>query len=327
MKLEMRWVILLIVIISVTLVIFVMYTNKNSSNNSSSPAYIPRSPNRGSLKRASLPWWKRTDPGWNIGKRPKRPYPKNLLGILRGQHLHQPQLHLHNKKAPPKQGPPYTPTYIPPYTPTPSTTYTPTPSTTYTPTPQPLKILCLHGGGGSVSGLQSALLPLQTALGSNIYFVYASAPHSSGVWYLDPPNGKNNPTTDPNWASQSFSVLDNIVSTQGPFDGILGYSQGSAMSYLYLSAYPNSFRFIVTFCGFLPTTHIGLNNRITTASFAIPSLFYYGTNDTIISNIQTTNAAAHFPNPVIISDSGNHTPPTSGAAFTAVVNFIRSFLL
>lgn len=189
-----------------------------------------------------------------------------------------------------------------------------------------LRILALHGGGGSAQDFESSLSNLQSALGGNVTFVYASAPQN-GIWIRDPPGGKSEPTQDSNWASASFTVLDDIVRNQGPFDGIIGYSQGSPMSYVYTSANPNYFRFIVTFCGYLPTTHDGLMNCITSSSpLSIPSLFYYGTNDVVITGDMTRAAAAIFDNSRVVYDNGGHSPPTSGQAFNEVVNFINSFL-
>jgi hypothetical protein len=71
------------------------------------------------------------------------------------------------------------------------------------------------------------------------------------LWYGDPPGGKGQPTTDANWASAAFATLDGLVSSQGPFDGIVGYSQGAAMTIVYLSTHSvlSTFRFAVTFCG------------------------------------------------------------------------------
>ena len=113
-----------------------------------------------------------------------------------------------------------------------------------------LRILALHGGGQTSSGFEGDLSSLTAALGAGHTFVYASAP-TGNVWYADPPGGKGQATTDPNWASAAFAVLDGLVSSQGPFDGIIGYSQGAAMTILYLSTHSamSTFRFAVTFCG------------------------------------------------------------------------------
>ena len=155
----------------------------------------------------------------------------------------------------------------------------------------PLKILCLHGGGGDGPSFQSdpGMVALESSLGSTFEFVYASGPYAGGLWIMDPPGGKNQPTTDPNWASQSVAVLDNLVATQGPFHGLLGYSQGTAMALTYLASAPTStFEVVMLFCGYIPTTHTGLTNSISAASpfGGINALVWMGANDFIITNAQ-----------------------------------------
>ena len=87
--------------------------------------------------------------------------------------------------------------------------------------------------------MEGQLTGIRAAMGSGHTFVYASGPSSyGGLWIRDPPGGMENPTTDPNWAQSSFTYLDNMVATQGPFDAIVGYSQGAAMTILYLSQRP-----------------------------------------------------------------------------------------
>ena len=69
---------------------------------------------------------------------------------------------------------------------------------------------------------------------NNYQFVFADSPISGGVWWADPPGGKGEPTTDPEHANISISYLDQIVKEQGPFYGIIGYSQGGARQhYIY----------------------------------------------------------------------------------------------
>ena len=197
----------------------------------------------------------------------------------------------------------------------------------FTSTTDALHILALHGGGSGPSGMTWGTSGLRAALGSGHTFFFATAPEAGGRWIRDPPGGKSQPTTDPNWAQSSFTYLNDIVATQGPFDGLIGYSQGGAMTVLYLSQAQASFRFAVTFCGYVPTTHTGLVGRINAASpMSIPAAFYYGTSDWVISNAMTLAAAAHFSTTTMISDGGGHSIPQSGSALTATVSFINSFI-
>eukprot|EP00959_Pyramimonas_sp_CCMP1952_P302177 6322588-Pyramimonas_sp.AAC.7 len=110
------------------------------------------------------------------------------------------------------------------------------------------KILCLHGGGSSPAGMQGSpgIQALRSSLpGYDFVFAEGGYPVSGGgiLWVEDPPGGKGQATTDPNIAAQSIANLDRIVEEQGPFYGILGYSQGSMFVSVH-AHHPKRFRFI-----------------------------------------------------------------------------------
>lgn len=93
----------------------------------------------------------------------------------------------------------------PPPPPPSATTTTTTPSTA--PGAALPKILCLHGGGGSASGFSGETAALRSSLSGSYEFVFAQAP-DGGLWMRDPPSGKVQPTTDPDWAASSIALLD-----------------------------------------------------------------------------------------------------------------------
>ena len=193
-------------------------------------------------------------------------------------------------------------------------------------TPAIRKILCLHGGGGNVKEFENSpgVKAIKGALGSNYELVFAQAPHG-GLWMRDPPEGKSKPTADPDWASQSISILNSIVEAQGPFYGILGYSQGAAVIPVYLSRIPDgTFQMAVMFGGYLPTTHQGLITNIKAeAPFGnIRVLVWIGAKDWIANE----NLATPFNNPTIIRDSkaGHVVPSRSNTTFNRVIQLIKN---
>ena len=120
------------------------------------------------------------------------------------------------------------------------------------------KVLVLHGGGQSASGMRYVTADLRSAL-SNYEFVYAfigSASTGEGWWAS--PVSKGTPTTDKDHAQTMVNKLNTIVNRDGPFDGIMGYSQGAAAVPVYLSNIKDgTFKWAVMFCGYIPTTHTG----------------------------------------------------------------------
>ena len=188
------------------------------------------------------------------------------------------------------------------------------------------KILCLHGGGGNAKEFENSrgVKAIKEALGSNYELVFAQAPHG-GLWMRDPPEGKSKPTTDSDWASQSISILNSIVQSQGPFYGIMGYSQGAAFIPVYLSRIPDgTFQMAAMFGGYLPTTHQGLitNIKVEAPFGNIRALVWVGGKDWIANE----NLATPFHNPTVIRDSkaGHLVPSRSNTTFNRVIQLIKS---
>lgn len=70
------------------------------------------------------------------------------------------------------------------------------------------KILCLHGGGQTAWGFShmKGMTDLVEAL-PEFDFVFASSPDPNHVWIRDPPNGKDEPTTDPGTIPKIFMKI------------------------------------------------------------------------------------------------------------------------
>lgn len=193
------------------------------------------------------------------------------------------------------------------------------------------KILCLHGGGGN--GADFCRSSGVVALGNsfpNVEFVCPDGGFgsTSRLWVPDPPGGKGDPTTDPNVAAASMSGLDLVVAEQGPFFGIMGYSQGSMFVSAYLSHAPaDTFQTALMFAGYTPLTHAGLLNSINAASpfNDIPALVWMGEQDYIIGNSLTEQQAALYTTPTVLrSPLGGHVvPDASDSTFAQVVAFLQ----
>ncbi len=148
------------------------------------------------------------------------------------------------------------------------------------------------------------------------------------LWIKEPPGGTNKPTIDPGWADESIQVLDDIVKAQGPFHGIIGFSQGAAFVPVYLSRVPNgTFQIAITFCGYLPQIHRGLVEVVKERSpfGGIAHLVWMGGNDGVISNPRTMEMAAEFTEPTIIRSrsAGHNVPEMNDSTFGQVISWVR----
>ena len=161
-----------------------------------------------------------------------------------------------------------------------------------------------------------------------IEFVFPTGSYDGPLWIPDPPNGKGEPTTDPDIASLSVNALEAVVADQGPFYGILGYSQGGAFVTTFLSQTSSAtFEVALIFCGYLPTTHLGLVNRIDAAApfENIRALVFMGTNDNIIPNALSRDAAAKYSSATLVYDAvGHEVPWEATTSFQTVTAFTTS---
>lgn len=190
----------------------------------------------------------------------------------------------------------------------------------------PLKILALHGGGQTVSSFQS-MTGIQDLMKKLVEFefVFAKSPEEGNVWIRDSPNGKNVPTTDPNWAQQSIALLDKIVKEQGPFHAILGFSQGAAIIPVYLAKTKTRFEKVVLYCGYLPITHDGLIRTIELAEPLTESaMIFSGKNDFGFREFAPSLAAKFLDSLEVQSvTAGHHLPSKEDSTFDSIIDFIR----
>ena len=97
----------------------------------------------------------------------------------------------------------------------------------------------------------------------------------------DPPNGKGQPTTDPNWASDSLNLIRSTIDAS--FVGIVGFSQGANLAVALaakLEAEKRPLRFVVAFCG----SQFGWAAQLPelfAAPLATPALLVRGEKDTL----------------------------------------------
>eukprot|EP00439_Symbiodinium_sp_Y106_P031562 s76_g3.t2 len=90
------------------------------------------------------------------------------------------------------------------------------------------RLLCLHGKGGSGPNFAERLRPLA----ERAELVCVDAPHSLppgfAWWHLPPGERSFTTSTFEGW-DETLSFIRETWASQGPFDGILGFSQGAIL--------------------------------------------------------------------------------------------------
>lgn len=155
-----------------------------------------------------------------------------------------------------------------------------------------LRILCLHGALGSAAVLRAQAGPLLPL-----------APYADLV-FIDAPSLQRG---ERGWFSlstyagfeETHAYLASVVRTHGPFDGVLGLSQGAVLASL-LVGLGFAFDFAVMFGGF--PAHDRRLRRVydDQAKFALPSLHVYGMADGIVSPAASRRLAGLFADPAVV---------------------------
>jgi len=199
----------------------------------------------------------------------------------------------------------------------------------------PRKILCLHGAFGTPSGFKNTpgMEDLEEAL-PEYEFVYARGGYPffffGRLWVPFDTN------SNPNAADNSLQALDEIWDEQGPFEAILGFSQGAAFTSVYLAHRQQTygehgFQKAVTVSGYLLTGQSGLITEkmdLEKPFDGIPSYHWIGWFDNVITPFQSFDVLPYYTDPVVGMDRfGNHDVPQVGSErFDEVVSFLKDEL-
>ncbi|XP_006863298.1 PREDICTED: ovarian cancer-associated gene 2 protein [Chrysochloris asiatica] len=220
---------------------------------------------------------------------------------------------------------------------------------------QPLRILCLAGFRQSERGFREKTGALRKALRGRAELVCLSGPHpvpeAEGHEGAGPDSGPCLPEEQPRgwWFSEEaavFSALEEptvcrgleealetvaqALNKLGPFDGLLGFSQGAALAALVCALgqacdarFPLP-RFIILVSGFCPRG-LELKEPILRAPLSLPSLHVFGDTDRVIPSQESVQLASQFPGAVTLNHSGGHFIPTAAPQRQAYLKFLDQF--
>ena len=193
-------------------------------------------------------------------------------------------------------------------------------------TTEKLRILCLHGYQGSGRILRGQMGALAARLAPIAELVYLDAPSLAegdfGWWHAvdaevdpasDDPGGPHRHYKG--WERTRQAIVA-ASAAEGPFDGVLGFSQGAALAGLVVglrapdgrstAERPLVFGFAIVVSGF-PSNDPDLARLYERAdAYALPSLHVIGRTDGVVAPATSRALAAHFVNPVVVEHGGGH---------------------
>jgi acetyl esterase/lipase len=194
--------------------------------------------------------------------------------------------------------------------------------------PRKLRILCLHGyhGNGEILRGQMAAFAAGIAPLAELVFVDAPSLASGDFGWWHAVDSERDPASDDpgvdgphrhykGWERTRAAIVDAFTSL-GPFDGILGFSQGAALAGLLVGLRapdgrpsadrPLVFDFAILVSGFASNDPDLGRLYARTDAYALPSLHIVGRRDAIVSPRSSRALAAHFASPTILEHDGGH---------------------
>ncbi|XP_065175453.1 esterase OVCA2-like [Sycon ciliatum] len=206
-----------------------------------------------------------------------------------------------------------------------------------------LKILCLHGYRQCGVTFRERTGALRKMLKSMAEFVFVTAPHAIpgsedleigkqyGWWFSDSSCYDCNAETCVDIGfDDSVEFLRRVLKEQGPFDGVLAFSQGASFLGMLCRMQMSepevfNFKFVLLVAGFrsLQEAH---QRYYSAAKMTIPSLHMIGDTDKVIVSSRSDEFAEMFENPDIIRHPGGHFIAASSAQKDGFKSFLKRFV-
>ncbi|KAJ3405560.1 Ovarian cancer-associated protein 2, partial [Chytridiales sp. JEL 0842] len=191
-----------------------------------------------------------------------------------------------------------------------------------------LRILCLHGYTQNESVFRKRTGVLRKDLTAIADLVYVSAPHlippteeeaksdaamlkafnaqaedAARAWWIPLPDRSNHVGYP-----ETIEFLKRIWIEQGPFDGILGFSQGAAITALFaaelISASITPPKFLIAISGFasIAPCHNGVLERFEgVGGIPVPSMHVYGNADTWVHAERSKDLMEYFNKDMVVA--------------------------
>lgn len=201
------------------------------------------------------------------------------------------------------------------------------------------RILCLHGYAQNGAFFRQRTGSLRRALKPLVAdFVFVDAPFPATAAFLEASEERGAALGWWSWeeaerartpssfayrgVEQALDRVRDAVAAEGPFDGVLGFSQGATLAAL-LCLEPSAppFRFAVLIAGFLPHDPV-YAARCAAHPAEVRTLHVSGAADERVPPERTLALAACFAAPAFHAHAGGHAIPSDAAFRTALRDFV-----
>ncbi|NXC51224.1 OVCA2 Esterase, partial [Penelope pileata] len=207
---------------------------------------------------------------------------------------------------------------------------------------RPLRLLALHGYRQSERRFRQRTGSLRKALRGHAELVAFDAPHlvpggedEAGEdpprgWWFSRPGGfeASEAAEEPAGLEESLEAVARALAERGPFDGLLGFSQGAALAAMVCALrargdprFPVAFAILVAAFPSRAPAH----GHFYREPIALPSLHIVGDTDAVIAAHLSTELAQCFVEPVIVSHPGGHFVPVAAPQKKAYLDFLGRF--
>ncbi|TNN67313.1 Esterase OVCA2 [Liparis tanakae] len=220
----------------------------------------------------------------------------------------------------------------------------------------PLRVLCVHGYRQNRTSFREKTGALRKLLKKQVELVYLSAPHcvrQAGGEGEAPEEENKGPGGDEDsrgwWFSDvralsfsaqqqceeslgldgSVAAVREAVKNEGPFDGILGFSQGAAFVAMLCwrqeqQLEPDfNFRFSILVAGFRSACEE--HKKFYSPPLQIPSMHVFGLEDRVIPDSMSRELLPSFRDPQVLTHPGGHFVPAASAHRQAYTDFLKRF--
>ncbi|XP_075760580.1 esterase OVCA2 [Pelodiscus sinensis] len=210
---------------------------------------------------------------------------------------------------------------------------------------RPLRLLGLHGYRQNQRVFHERTGALRKALRGRAELVSVSAPHAvpappeqggapepRGWWFSRPREAAFDALEAAAECAGLEAALESVsraLAEQGPFDGLLGFSQGAALAAMVCALQQRGdprfppVRFAILVAGF--ASRAVPHRAYYREPIALPSLHVLGETDRVIPAALGRQLAAHFVQPVVLTHPGGHFVPAAAPQKRAYLEFLAQF--